>query len=62
VFGERVLGTYLHGPVLVRNPALADAVLEWIVGPLPALPGDDLATALHDTLVARTSRPRKRRR
>ena len=62
VFGARVLGTYLHGPVLVRNPALADAVLEWIVGPLPELPGDDLATALHDALVARSSRSRKHRR
>ena len=62
VFGARILGTYLHGPVLVRNPALADAVLEWIVGPLPELPGDDLAIALHDALVARTSRSRKHRR
>jgi CobQ-like glutamine amidotransferase family enzyme len=25
---DRVVGTYLHGPVLARNPALADAVLE----------------------------------
>lgn len=30
----RVLGTYLHGPVLARNPALADLLLEWAVGPL----------------------------
>ncbi len=30
--GERVLGTYLHGPVLARNPALADLVLSWVVG------------------------------
>ncbi|HEY7137427.1 MAG TPA: glutamine amidotransferase [Acidimicrobiia bacterium] len=35
--GERVVGTYLHGPVLPRNPALADFLLEWVVGPLPAL-------------------------
>ncbi|HEV2374648.1 MAG TPA: glutamine amidotransferase [Streptosporangiaceae bacterium] len=34
----RVVGTYLHGPVLVRNPALADLVLSWAVGPLPPLP------------------------
>jgi lipid II isoglutaminyl synthase (glutamine-hydrolysing) len=27
-----VLGTYLHGPALVRNPALADLLLGWVVG------------------------------
>jgi CobQ-like glutamine amidotransferase family enzyme len=32
-----VLGTYLHGPVLARNPALADLVLSWVVGPLDPL-------------------------
>jgi hypothetical protein len=25
----RVIGTYLHGPVLARNPALADLLLAW---------------------------------
>ena len=33
----RVLGTYLHGPVLVRNPALADLLISWIAGRLPPL-------------------------
>lgn len=33
----RVLGTYLHGPVLVRNPALADLLLAMAVGALPDL-------------------------
>jgi CobQ-like glutamine amidotransferase family enzyme len=33
----KVLGTYLHGPALARNPALADLVLGWIVGPLEPL-------------------------
>jgi CobQ-like glutamine amidotransferase family enzyme len=33
----RVLGTYLHGPVLVRNPGLADLLLTWAVGRLPPL-------------------------
>jgi CobQ-like glutamine amidotransferase family enzyme len=28
----RVLGTYLHGPGLARNPALADRVLAWVLG------------------------------
>ncbi len=31
----RVVGTYLHGPVLARNPALADLLVGWAVG----LPG-----------------------
>lgn len=33
----RVLGTYLHGPVLARNPALADLLLTWAVGDLDPL-------------------------
>lgn len=33
----RVIGTYLHGPVLARNPALADLLLSWAVGPLEPL-------------------------
>jgi CobQ-like glutamine amidotransferase family enzyme len=28
----RVVGTYLHGPVLPRNPELADLLLSWAVG------------------------------
>lgn len=38
----RLLGTYLHGPVLARNPDLADLLLAWVVGPLPPL--DDTLT------------------
>ena len=34
----RVIGTYLHGPALVRNPALADLLLGWAVGQLPPIP------------------------
>jgi CobQ-like glutamine amidotransferase family enzyme len=41
----RVVGTYLHGPVLARNPGLADLLLSWSLGEevqrLPAL--DDAA-------------------
>ena len=33
----RVVGTYLHGPVLARNPALADLLLSWTVGELAPL-------------------------
>ena len=31
----RVVGTYLHGPVLARNPALADRLLGWALGAGP---------------------------
>jgi CobQ-like glutamine amidotransferase family enzyme len=44
-----VLGTYLHGPVLARNPALADVLLAWALDLDPAelAPVDDsAATAL----------------
>src|SRR6266567_3266909 len=37
----RTLGTYLHGPALVRNPGLADLLLSWAAGPLPPLPDAD---------------------
>jgi lipid II isoglutaminyl synthase (glutamine-hydrolysing) len=40
-FAGRVVGTYLHGPVLVRNPGLADLLLAWAVGPLPPLQAGD---------------------
>lgn len=33
----RIVGTYLHGPVLARNPALADHLLASVVGPLEPL-------------------------
>ncbi len=31
-YGGKVLGTYMHGPALVRNPGLADLLLSWAVG------------------------------
>ncbi len=33
----RLWATYLHGPVLARNPALADRLLAWVVGELEPL-------------------------
>jgi CobQ-like glutamine amidotransferase family enzyme len=36
-YAGRVLGTYLLGPALVRNPNLADLLLHWAVGPLQPL-------------------------
>ena len=35
----RVLGTYLHGPVLARNTALADLLLGWALAPAGAPDG-----------------------
>lgn len=32
-----LIGTYLHGPALARNPELADLILGWAVGELPPL-------------------------
>ncbi len=37
-YAGKVLGTYLHGPALARNPGLADLLLSWAVGPLQPLP------------------------
>jgi CobQ-like glutamine amidotransferase family enzyme len=34
---DRVLATYLHGPVLAQNPALADLLLRWVHPDLPPL-------------------------
>jgi len=42
-YAGRILGTYLHGPALVRNPSLADLLLTWAAGPLPPLPAADEA-------------------
>lgn len=60
---ERVVGTYLHGPLLPKNPWLADALLGWAIerrtGRVPALEplDDDLATAARDVA---SKRPAKR--
>jgi lipid II isoglutaminyl synthase (glutamine-hydrolysing) len=32
-----VVGTYMHGPVLARNPVFADLLLSWVVGQLAPL-------------------------
>jgi CobQ-like glutamine amidotransferase family enzyme len=47
-YAGKVLGTYLHGPALVRNPSLADLLLSWVAGPLPPLPpeAEELAARL----------------
>ena len=40
-YAGKVLGTYMHGPVLARNPGLADLLLGWAVGPLPPIAPQD---------------------
>jgi CobQ-like glutamine amidotransferase family enzyme len=42
-YADRIVATYAHGPVLARNPALADWLLEMVVGPLGALDHDVVA-------------------
>ncbi len=49
-----VLGTYAHGPALARNPALADLLLAWATGSVPA--------ALDDVEERRLARRTARRR
>ena len=39
-YAGKVLGTYMHGPALARNPGLADLLLSWAVGQLPTLNPD----------------------
>jgi len=68
-----VIGTYLHGPVLARNPFLADMLLRWILVRRGADPSilqplaDDRSRELHDTrlkasLTQGSARPTRRRR
>ncbi|MDQ6798073.1 MAG: glutamine amidotransferase [Actinomycetota bacterium] len=69
VVNGHVVGTYLHGPALARNPALADLVLSWVVGPLDpvddaeveALRAERIATARRSHPLA-GRRPRRRGR
>jgi CobQ-like glutamine amidotransferase family enzyme len=42
----RVIGTYLHGPCLARNPARADHLLSWVVGDELAPVDDDIVDVL----------------
>lgn len=71
---DRVVGTYLHGPVLARNPVLADHLLATALGVAAFDPlGPGPAEALHDervraasargsTAPRRAGRPRRRAR
>ena len=54
VLTGRILGTYLHGPALPRNPALADHLLGWVLDP-------DAITALTDPIDEVVARLRSER-
>jgi CobQ-like glutamine amidotransferase family enzyme len=54
----RVVGTYLHGPALARNPALADFLLSSVLGPLEPLDDADSEELRRERLqAASTSGP-----
>jgi lipid II isoglutaminyl synthase (glutamine-hydrolysing) len=59
-YSGHVVGTYLHGPVLVRNPALADLLLAWVVGPLDPLGEPAVETLRRERLAAITATGRRR--
>jgi CobQ-like glutamine amidotransferase family enzyme len=48
----RTVGTYLHGPVLARNPTLADRLLAWAVGTDLAPIDDTVVDALREERLA----------
>ena len=56
-YAGNVLGTYLHGPALARNPGLADLLLSWVAGPLPPLEAtaESWARRLREERLAATS-------
>jgi hypothetical protein len=57
----RVVGTYLHGPLLPKNPWLADRLIAWGLehaagGPVELEPLDDrLEAAAHRAATARAA-------
>jgi len=57
-YAGKVLGTYLHGPALARNPGLADLLLSWVAGRLAPLAPDaeEWARQLRDQRLAAVSR------
>lgn len=58
----RVVGTYLHGPVLARNPALADRLLSWALDDAHLDPLDDSASeSLREERIAAVGGGRRRR-
>jgi hypothetical protein len=59
VWSGRVFGTYLHGPVLARNPALADRLLGWAVGELDPLDDREQEALRTERLAAAAAEARR---
>jgi CobQ-like glutamine amidotransferase family enzyme len=57
-----LLGTYLHGPVLARNPEVADLLLSWVVGDLPPLPRPEVDDDARGLRAERLGAVQRRRR
>lgn len=60
----KVVGTYLHGPALALNPALADWLIAAVAGPLPALDDtlcDRLRSHRLEQVLPQTARAGRRR-
>ena len=63
----RAIGTYLHGPLLPRNPWLADRILTWALehrtgsAPVLAALDDHLEHAAHEVAVGRAHGDRRER-
>ncbi|MEA5116148.1 MAG: glutamine amidotransferase [Propionicimonas sp.] len=57
---NRVIGTYPHGPILARNPALADHLLELALGrSLDPLPNAELDALRRERVAAVRRQPRR---
>jgi CobQ-like glutamine amidotransferase family enzyme len=54
IWSGRVVGTYMHGPVLARNPALADHLLSSVVGALAPLDDSEPLELRRERLAAAT--------
>lgn len=52
IVSGRVIGTYMHGPVLARNPALADLLLSSVLGDLEPLDEPDVEALRSERLHA----------
>ena len=57
-----VVGTYLHGPALARNPALADLLLSWVVGELTPLAVDEVDQLRRERLIGQNVHQKMKRR
>ena len=58
---DNIVATYLHGPVLVRNPGLADYLIEKVTGPLAPFCDEAVERLRRQRLRAALGHPRARR-